>query len=280
MVEERVNANGVILWTVRQGAGPPLVLCHGGPGDHDVLGPVAAMVEALTTVFRYEQRGCGRSERTPPYDVATFVADLEGLRRHWGHERWIVGGHSWGAGLALTYAVHHPERVRALLYLSGTGITLEWRDEYDRNRMRRLSLEERERFADLRARRAAAEGREADQIAEAYVALLWSTNFADPSKASPPDHGPVNYEVNQLVGADWNRFLQQGDLSSQVRQLQFPALVVHGDSDPRPAWAAAHLAQLLPRAQFVLLPEVGHMPWLERPELLRKALRDFLTSLT
>ena len=43
-VEERVRVPGAALWTASEGAGPPLVLCHGGPGLSDNLAPVAAMV--------------------------------------------------------------------------------------------------------------------------------------------------------------------------------------------------------------------------------------------
>src|SRR5687767_1759732 len=89
--KELVEVNGVRLWTARQGCGPPLVLLHGGPGLWDDFADLAAMVADLVTVHRYDQRGCGRSMAVPPYDVATFVADLEALRVRWGHPRWIVG---------------------------------------------------------------------------------------------------------------------------------------------------------------------------------------------
>ena len=55
------------LWTVRQGHGPALVCCHGGPGLWDYLEPVAAMLDDLVTVYRYDQRSCGRSTGGPPY---------------------------------------------------------------------------------------------------------------------------------------------------------------------------------------------------------------------
>ena len=42
--EEILQINGVRLWTAVQGEGIPMVLCHGGPGGYDYLGPVADMV--------------------------------------------------------------------------------------------------------------------------------------------------------------------------------------------------------------------------------------------
>ncbi len=109
-----VDVNGVSLWTETQGKGPPLVLCHGGPGMYDYLGPVADMVDDIATVYRYDQRGSGRSGRTPPYTVDTFVEDLDALRRYWGNDRWIVGGNSWGADLAIAYCLRYSDRATAL----------------------------------------------------------------------------------------------------------------------------------------------------------------------
>jgi dienelactone hydrolase len=40
--------------------------------------------------------------------LTRYIADIEFLRRHFGHERWLVAGHSWGAGLVLRYALAHP----------------------------------------------------------------------------------------------------------------------------------------------------------------------------
>jgi proline iminopeptidase len=79
-----------------------------------------------------EPRGCGRSHPDGPYDVATTLADMEALRVHLGHERWIVGGHSHGAFHALAYALAFPERTGAILYLAGAGMQKdrEWSKAY------------------------------------------------------------------------------------------------------------------------------------------------------
>ena len=131
MAERMVAVDGAELWVTEQGAGEPLILCTGGPGSCDYLGPVAAMIDDLVRVIRFEPRGCGRSTTGGPYDVATCLADLEALRRHFGYERWMIGGHSWGAFLALAYAFGYREWVTALLYLSGGGVQNAGRSHYD-----------------------------------------------------------------------------------------------------------------------------------------------------
>ena len=143
---EYVSVPGAQLWTVRQGSGPPIVLCHGGPGGWDDMEPVAAMVEDLVTAYRYDQRACGRSSGGPPFDVATAVADLDALRRHWNISRWVVAGESWGAELALYYSVAHPSHVTALIYMAGAGWIADdptaWQAEFKANQRTFLSPEE------------------------------------------------------------------------------------------------------------------------------------------
>jgi len=245
--ERHLRVNGVRLWTATTGTGPPAVLCHGGPGLWDTLGPVAAMIDDLVTVHRYDQRGCGRSGRERPWTGDAFVDDLDALRAAWGHDRWIVGGHSAGASLALACALAHPERTAALLFLCGVSDSLapDWHDRYHEERRRRSGP------------------------------TTFHRDFADPDAALEVpgfDEFPVNHEVNRAV--KW-----PGITAESCAGLAVPALVVHGDGDPRPDEGARRLAEILPGGEFVSLEGVGHFPWLERPELLREALRRFLVGL-
>ena len=194
--EQRVRVNGVSLWTATQGGGPPAVLCHGGPGIYDYLEPVAAMIHDLVTVHRYDQRGCGRSQDKLPCDVASFVADLDALRAHWGYESWTVIGHSWGAFLALLYAVEHPHRVSRLVYFSGTGIDPAWHREYRRNLDAKLSQDSRERLHVLDRRRSSAVGEDLARIQGERSALLETTNYYDAARLHETpqfDRFPINY---------------------------------------------------------------------------------------
>ena len=114
----------------------PLLLLNGGPGCCDYLEPVAALIEDVARVHRLEERGCGRSAPAESYNLEQTLSDIEALREHWELERWIVGGHSWGADLALAYALHYPERCLGLVHLCGAGIQndREWKVAYDKGR--------------------------------------------------------------------------------------------------------------------------------------------------
>lgn len=122
MREGWLTVNGVELWVADHGSGYPVLLCPGGPGCGDYLAPVSGLIDDMVRVVRWEPRGCGRSGNTGPYDLATTLADMDAIREAMGVERWIVGGHSAGALLALAYALEFPERVDGIIYLAGTGI--------------------------------------------------------------------------------------------------------------------------------------------------------------
>ena len=136
-VETFVNSNGVSIWTTHNEThGIAVLLCNGGAGCCDYLEPVASLIDDIAHVIRFEQRGCGRSDSEPPYDIETCLFDLETIRQHYGIDRWIVGGHSWGADLALIYALEHPTRAAGLICISGGRMhnDREWHNEYERRK--------------------------------------------------------------------------------------------------------------------------------------------------
>jgi proline iminopeptidase len=98
MREETIELDdGARLWTTTEGDGRAVALCHGGPGGTDTLAPLAGLLVDRCRVHRYDQRACGRSSGGRPFTMRRWVADLDALRRHWGHRRWVVAGHSFGA---------------------------------------------------------------------------------------------------------------------------------------------------------------------------------------
>jgi proline iminopeptidase len=286
-VEEMVDVgDGARLWSVTDGTGRPVVWSHGGPGGTDNLGPVAAMITDLVKVHRYEQRACGRSSGGPPFTMAQAVADLDALRRHWGHARWVVAGHSFGAALALAYALEHPGRTDAVIYLScivRLAGQPDWHEHYRRARLERLSESRRGRFLELRSLRE--HGRLDAALEGELRALAVDTEFGDPHVAERmrprllADLALVNNHVNRELGADFGRYFVADGVRRRLHALDLPVLLVHGTADPRPIAAVEAIARELPRATLVRLESAGHLPFWESPASLRAALRDFLGSL-
>ena len=273
-----VADDGCRLWTTRTGTGDPLVLCHGGPGFWDTFEDLAGLLADAATVHRWDQRGCGRSERRGPYTVARGLADLDAVLDHHELPRTSLLGHSWGAELALRYTLAHPDRVTRLVYVSGIGVDPEetWHDDYERNLRDRLAGH-LDRFQELegRARRTEAEEREFD--------LLWlSADFVDRDRSlelaerlTTPFLG-MNRECARALNADRRR--SSGGLLGACANLAVPVLLVDGAHDVRPRWAVDSLERALPVVRRVVLEGAGHLPWVEEPAGFRAAVARFLTS--
>jgi proline iminopeptidase len=256
--------DGCRLWVAEAGQGVPLIACHGGPGLWDMFGSLADLLAGEVRMIRWDQRGCGRSERRGPYSVARSVADLEAVRAGCGLERTAVLGHSWGATLALRYALDHPDRVSALIYVSGTGLGWAWHDPFQQAIASRLAAYE-PRLSELRARdRTEAEDRE-------LAVLQWSAEFTGPDARrhaedmATPWFG-INRESNQRITGELKQTWREPELTAECRALDIPVLIIDGAADLRPRWAVDSLDRALPRVTRVILPDAGHVPWLEVPD--------------
>jgi len=272
--------DGVRLWHTVDGTGPPLALVHGGPGLGDNLGPLAELLADRAQVVRWDQRGSGRSDPVGPHTLDRYVADLDAVRRHLGPDRWVVGGHSFGATIALQYALAHPERTTALVYVAGVGTGRAWRRAYRQEADRRLTAEQQQRRDALFARE-----RTPDEEVE-WRALAWVPDFADPDRAleqatveARRSPFPICWEANRALGAEV-RALDEAAVLARCRRLTVPVLVLHGADDPRPAAAVDPLAAALPDARVVVVPGAGHLPWVEAPDAVRAAITAFLREVS
>jgi proline iminopeptidase len=228
---------------------------------------VAAMLSDRLRVIRWDQRGCGRSARRGPYSLARTVADLDAVRQHFGLDRVAVLGHSWGAQLALRYALDHPGRVRRLVYVSGVGLGWDWYPHYKSNLAARCGP------ASLKH----VDGRE-------LAVRQWTADFADSALARgyaermATPWFDVNYECNAILRAEDRELWQESLLVPQCRELPVPTLIVDGAQDIRPRWSVDSLVQALPCATRVTLPDAGHVPWLETPDEFRSAVSAYLCA--
>ncbi|MEU6258861.1 alpha/beta hydrolase [Streptomyces sp. NPDC047043] len=275
-----VADDGVRLWAARSGGdGDPLVLCHGGPGLWDYFEDLAELLADLTPVVRWDQRGCGRSQRSVagPWTSERFVADLDAVRRHFGLERMRLLGHSWGAYLALSYALAHPERVSGLVYVAGTGIgpDSDWRPAFETNLLARLG-EHPERLA--RWRELADRPVRSETDDREWAVLQWSAESEDRERAqeragrmADPWFG-VNHRCSRALEEERGRRCGTPGLYDACRSLDLPVLIVDGARDIRPRSAVDSLERTLPRVRRVILPDAGHMVWTDDPKGFRRAV--------
>lgn len=272
-----MEVDGVRLFIRRAGAGPLVVVLHGGPGaHHDYLLPQYDLLASGRELFYYDQRGGGRSPvpRETPLGWRDHVADLEAVRRHLTFERLTLCGYSWGGLLAVLYYLEHPDRVARLALVSPASLTAAYRRQFEEEFARRTAAPEvaraREelRRSGLRERDPAAYQRRAFELSVAGY-------FRDPADAKSLTAFRVTARTQQAVWLSLGAYDLRERLKSVASRIPHPpSLVVHGSDDPIPMAGSRELAGLL-GAELVTLP-TGHCPHVEATEAFVAALDGFL----
>lgn len=256
---------------------PAVVLLHGGPGLPDYLEPVAAMIDDLTVVHRYDQRGVGGSVWDGHHTLERHLQDLDDLINGWGDDHVILIGHSYGTDLAARYCLRRPNRVAGLVLVAGPFVE-PWRADDHHTRAQRMTDAQRARLAELDA----TEHLTGDQEQE-MLTLAWFTDHCDQDRAwswaasAARTRGPINWEMNTQISVDRRTAPLEDRIDDLAAAIPTATVLIGGAGDPRPAAALERLGRQLDRP-VVIIPDAGHEPWLEQPHLFREALHSAVTS--
>ncbi|MDQ6827604.1 MAG: alpha/beta hydrolase [Gemmatimonadota bacterium] len=101
------------------GGDPPIVLLHGlSANAHEFGGLIEAGLSPAFRVIAPDLRGRGASDKPAHgYTMSDHAADVIALLDALGLDRVVLGGHSFGAYLAMFAAVHHPGRIEKLIVI-------------------------------------------------------------------------------------------------------------------------------------------------------------------
>ena len=257
---------------------PRLLVLHGGPGaSHDYLLPQFLDLANEYELLFFDQRGGGRSKTGERGSITwrTLVGDLERVVAEFGLEPLTLVGYSWGALLALLYAVEaSAQRVAPaparLALVDPAPLTRAWREQFDAEFARRQRDPAIQRLRDALAESGLRESSPAAYRQRAFE-LSVAGYFADPSLATSLTPFRVMGRVQQSV---WQS-LDALDLLGPLTAVRCPALIVHGREDPIPLASSQAAASAL-LAELVTLDACGHVPYVEQREQLFAALRTFL----
>ena len=268
-----MSVNGVSLFTRAVGAGPDVVVLHGGPGaHHDYLLPQFDRLAMGRRLRYYDQRGGGRSpvDRRVPVGWRAHVEDLHALVGHWAIAPVTLLGYSWGGLLALLYAAAHPETVDTLALVSPAPATAAGRRAFEAN------FRERMQSPPIRAAREALVASnlrttDPDAYRQRTFELAVAGYFADLAAVRALTPFRVTERTQRAV---WHS-LGDYDLRPQLATLIAPTRVFHGRHDPIPLETAGETARLL-RADLVVFEESGHCPYVEEPDRFVEAVGAWL----
>ncbi len=258
-------------------------MCHGGPGLWDYLGDLAGLLSDEFTVYRWDQRACGRSTAgSAPASTERTLEDLDLLRSYFGHDKWSVLGHSWGAELALLYGLILEARSTCVVYISGRGTQGWWhaagRAANRDNVSRRMTPEQVERLSTLSHAATRDSGEEVE-----FRRLSWMTDFIEPDgnealRAMVEAPFSINFEINRALASE--QPLSEDSLRARLVSTRLQVLFVHGADDPRPVEGPKQIADWVSTATMEVVPRASHLPWVEQPVVVQDALKTFLRRST
>ncbi len=291
--EQFVDAGGVLIYTKSIGRGDPLVLLHGGPGaSHDYLLPYLLPLARHNRLVFIDERGSGRSEKledSAQYTIEAMAEDIEAVRQALGLGRINLLGHSFGGALAQTYALKYQANL-AHLVLCSTFHSTKALNEVFRAMKEKMAPELRLRVESLEAASLYGHGRdyEKNRYTNDYMIAAWGEGYFPYLYQKRPD---ANFDPVQMGNMSWDlyremwgshgEFVVDGNLVSveyadRLGTIRVPTLITVGDHDECEPSMARDMNARIPGSKLVILPESGHMTFVDQPGLFLRAVDEFL----
>jgi pimeloyl-ACP methyl ester carboxylesterase len=263
--------NGVRLYYELHGdGGEPLVFVHGYTGDHTDWEYQIPDFSRDYQVLVMDLRGHGRSEAPKDRDVYTIeamAADVEALVDKLGLARYHLVGHSMGGGVVEEMALHNPERLLSLT-LEDTGpiLTVPGNTQMEEFNLKAIEIAETEGMAAIVAQRK-----------EVSLSRAFSLPVP-PDLEQKANQRLAQMSVDGFIGATLTGGRWKG-IIDRASGILAPTLIIYGALDVQPIVLASQwLSQLIAQTQVVEIPDAGHSPQWEQPDLYNRALRRHLEA--
>jgi 3-oxoadipate enol-lactonase len=251
---------GTEIFFEERGEGDPVLWLQGLGADHTAWSAQLARFGARYRCLAPDNRGAGRTPPGRPIDIRLLAQDAEALlaARAPGTPAHVVGL-SMGASIAQELALLAPDRVRSLVLVSAST--------YIEPRIQEL----------LRAWREIYPRVPADVFQRQANAWMFSWRFFEKPQAV---RSVIQYAERFSAPSEW--FVAQAeaaaahDTRSRLGSLNVPTLVVTGSEDQMvPPRLGRALAEAIPGARFVEIPEAGHIVNLEQQRAFNDAVGAF-----
>jgi len=249
-----IAVQGIDLQVVRRGTGRPLLLLHGGDGPQGLVPCLMRLAERFD-VIAPTHPGFAGTDIPEPFDtledlVYLYLDLLDVLDLH----DVILMGMSMGAWVAVEIAVRNTSRLSRLILVDAVGIKPGDRDTRD--------------IADIL-------GLPAPEVAN----LLFHDRAQAPSLPTMTDEQVTRLAGDRIAHAmyTWEPYMHNPKLQYWLHRINVPTLLLWGASDRMvPVAYAEAYRQMIPGATLVVIPEAGHLPHIEQPDVVLQHVLAFV----
>ena len=290
-----VDANGVMIYYTMLGRGEPLLILHGGPGaSHDYFLPYLLPLARHHKVIFIDERGSGKSQKLEDrsaYTIENMVGDVEGVRTGLNLGKISLLGHSYGGALAQAYALKYQRNLSHLILASTWSSSAALNEVFVRMKQN-MAPELRERIDRLEAQGLFGHGKdyEKNRYTNEYMIAAWGEGYFPYVYHNRPD---PNYDPTALGGEAWDlyremwgehgEFIIDGNLKSveyteRLAGIKVPTLMVVGEHDECEPSLSEAMHEKIAGSKMVVLPNAGHMTFVDQTGMFIKAVDEFLGS--
>ena len=262
----------------------PIVFLHGSSGGINIGGyDMEPLAERGHRLLMFDERGAGHSEiitDATKLRIEDFVQDVEAFREKFGLKKFGLIGLSWGSAVALKYVTTYPQHLSRVVFLSPISPTLALYQERQKHLDSLKTDKEREVEKQLRARIRTAPDAEVHQLCEELFQASHREGVVDINHLKRSRQDPCAYPVAGLRNA---QFVFQSGLASlgewdfrpAMKSVTMPALVLEGAGTFFSLDATQEWVKSLPDARLLLIPNAGHLIWIDQPEAVISAMDEF-----
>jgi proline iminopeptidase len=290
-----VDAHGVMIYYKSIGNGPPLLVLHGGPGaSHDYFLPYLLPLARRHRVVFIDERGSGRSEKLEDaalYTVENMVEDAEAVRQALQLGKIALLGHSFGGVLAQAYALKYQSHLSRLLLCSTFSSTKGLNEVFLRMK-EEMPAELRERIDKMEKENLYGHGKdyEKNRYTNDYMTAAWGEGYFPYLYQKHPDpnfdpiaNGIMSWDLYREMWGSHGEFVIDGNLTSveytdRLSTIHVPTLITAGDHDESDPTLARAMQEKIAGSRLVIVPQSGHMTFVDQTSLFLRSVEDFLAG--
>lgn len=251
-----------------EGQGPDLLLLHGTAASLHTWDDWTELLKKDFRIIRLDLPAFGLTGPSPSvdYSIAGYTSFLSAFTHAIGLDSFSVAGNSLGGGIAWAYAIKHPDQIEKMLLINASGIPNNGDDP-----------------AVFKLARNPVLGKLLEWVTpKSFIEKNMKEVYFNDLKVD--EELVTRYHEMALREGNRKAFRQRAqvtnpDLTDLLPTISAPTLIMWGEEDEWiPVKNAYYFHESIPNTQLAVIPQLGHVPMEEAPDVTSAIARSFLLN--